>query len=135
VSFHVNVNEVIANRAIELLGGGRGDSALWHPDDHVNCSQSTNDVFPTAMRLATVFLIDGVIREVAIIVKLFSRKARAFDHVLKSGPTRLMDAVPIRLGQEFAAYSAAMNRCEGTLDYSLGLLKEVGLGGAAVGTA
>ena len=81
------------------------------------------------MRLATVFLIDGVIREVVILVKMFSRKARAFDHVLKSGPTHLMDAVPIRLGQQFAAYSAAMNRCEGMLDYSLGLLKEVGLGG------
>ena len=134
MSFHMNANGVIANRAIELLAGGRGAYALCHPNDHVNCSQSTNDVFPTAMRLASVFLIDGVIREVAILVKSLSRKARDFDHVLKSGRTHLMDAVPIRLGQEFAAYSTAMNRCKGMLEYSLGLLKEVGLGGSAVGT-
>ena len=129
VPFHMNANEVIANRAIELLGGGRGDYALCHSNDYANCSQSTNDAFPTAMRLASVFLIDGVIREVVILVKSFSRKARAFDHVLKSGRMRLRDAVPIRLGQEFSAYSTAMNRCEGMLEYSLGLLKEVGLGG------
>jgi aspartate ammonia-lyase len=131
----MNANEVIANRAIELLGGGRGDYAFCHPNDHLNCSQFAMDVFPTEMRLASIFLIDGVIREVAIIVKSFSRKALAFDHVLKSGRTHLMDAVPIGLGQEFAAYSAAMNRCEGMLDYSLGLQKEVGFGGSAVGTA
>ena len=134
VSFHMNANEVIANRAIELLGGKRGDYALCHPNDHVNCSQSTNDVFPTAMRLACVFLFDDVLRAVAELAKSFSRKAGAFDRVLKSGRTHLMDAVPIRLGQEFAAYATAMRRCEGVLEYALGLLKEVGLGGSAVGT-
>jgi aspartate ammonia-lyase len=134
VSFHMNVNEVIANRAIEMLGGKRGDYALCHPNDHVNCSQSTNDVFPTAMRLACVFLFGDVLRAVAELAKSFSRKASAFDRVLKSGRTHLMDAVPIRLGQEFAAYATAMRRCEGTLEYALGLLKEVGLGGSAVGT-
>ena len=119
VPFHMNANEVIANRAIGLLGGRRVDYARCHPNDHVNCSQSTNDVFPTAMRLASVFLIEEVVREVAMLAKSLSRKARTFDHVLKSGRTHLMDAVPIRLGQEFAAYSTAMNRCEGMLGYSL----------------
>jgi aspartate ammonia-lyase len=134
VSFHMNANEVIANRAIELLGGKRGDYALCHPNDHVNCSQSTNDVFPTAMRLASVFLFDEVLRAVAELAKSFSRKATAFDRILKSGRTHLMDAVPIRLGQEFAAYATSTRRCEGVLEYALELLKEVGLGGSAVGT-
>jgi aspartate ammonia-lyase len=134
VSFHMNANEVIANRAIEFLGGKRGDYALCHPNDHVNCSQSTNDVFPTAMRLACVFLFDDVLRALAELAMSFSRKATAFDRILKSGRTHLMDAVPIRLGQEFAAYATSMRRCEGVLEYSLGLLKEVGLGGSAVGT-
>ena len=134
VSFHMNANEVIANRAIELLGGKRGDYAVCHPNDHVNCSQSTNDVFPTAMRLASVFLFDDVLRAVAELAKSFSRKAHTFDRILKSGRTHLMDAVPIRLGQEFAAYATSMNRCEGVLEYALELLKEVGLGGSAVGT-
>ncbi len=134
VSFHMNANEVIANRAIELLGGKRGDYAVCHPNDHVNCSQSTNDVFPTAMRLASVFLFDDVLRAAAELAKSFSRKAHTFDRILKSGRTHLMDAMPIRLGQEFAAYATAMNRCEGVLEYALELLKEVGLGGSAVGT-
>ena len=134
VSFNMNANEVIANRAIELLGGQRGNYELCHPNDHVNCSQSTNDVFPTAMRLASVFLFDDVLRAVAELAKSFSRKASDFDRVLKSGRTHLMDAVPIRLGQEFAAYATSMRRCEGVLEYALGLLKEVGLGGSAVGT-
>ena len=134
VSFHMNANEVIANRAIELLGGKRGDYELCHPNDHVNCSQSTNDVFPTAMRLAAVFLFDDVLGAVAELAKSFSRKASDFDRVLKSGRTHLMDAVPIRLGQEFAAYATSMRRCEGVLEYALGLLKEIGLGGSAVGT-
>src|SRR5580704_4421344 len=134
VSFHMNANEVIANRANEILGGRLGDYKLCHPNDHVNCSQSTNDVFPAAMRLASVFLFDDVLRATAELAKSFSRKARDFDRILKSGRTHLMDAVPIRLGQEFAAYATSMRRCEGVLEYALGLLKEVGLGGSAVGT-
>jgi aspartate ammonia-lyase len=134
VSFHMNANEVIANRAIELLGGKKGDYALCHPNDHVNCSQSTNDVFPSAMRLASVFLFNDVLRAIAELAKSFSRKAGDFDRILKSGRTHLMDAVPLRLGQEFAAYATAMRRCEGVLEYAVGILKEVGLGGSAVGT-
>jgi aspartate ammonia-lyase len=134
VSFHMNANEVIANRAIELLGGKRGDYQICHPNDHVNCSQSTNDVFPTAMRLASIFLLNDVLQAVTEIAKSFSVQAKAFDRILKSGRTHLMDAMPIRLGQEFAAYATSMRRCEGVLEYSVGMLKEVGLGGTAVGT-
>lgn len=134
VSFHMNANEVIANRAIEILGGKPGDYAICHPNDHVNCSQSTNDVFPTAMRLAAVFLFDEVLATVALLEKSLSRKAVSFDRILKSGRTHLMDAVPIRLGQEFAAYSTAMQRCKVVLKQALSLLKEIGLGGSAVGT-
>jgi aspartate ammonia-lyase len=121
--FHINANEVIANRATELLGGEGSHYALCHPNDHANCSQSTNDVFPTAMRLASVFLFDDVLRAVAELAKSFSRKASAFDRILKSGRTRLMDAVPIRPGPEFAPYAIAMRRCGGVLEYAFGLLK------------
>jgi aspartate ammonia-lyase len=134
VSFHMNANEVIANRAIEFLGGEKGDYELCDPNDHVNCSQSTNDVYPTAMRLASVLLLDELFGAVAGLAKSFSRKASEFDRILKSGRTHMMDAVPIRLGQEFAAYATAMRRCECVLEYAAGLLKEVGLGGSAVGT-
>src|ERR1017187_369623 len=134
VSFHMNANEVIANRAIEMLGGKRGDYQLCHPNDHVNCSQSTNDVFPTAMRLATVFLFGQGLIALEGLEKSFSRKAKLFDCVLKSGRTHLMDAVPIRLGQECAAYATAMRRCAVLLKQARALLSEVGLGGSAVGT-
>jgi aspartate ammonia-lyase len=134
VSFHMNANEVIANRANEILGGKLGDYRLCHPNDHVNCSQSTNDVFPTAMRLASIFWIDEALDALGDLAKSFSRKANQFDRILKSGRTHLMDAVPVRLGQEFAAYATAMRRCEGVLEYAVGLLKEVGLGGSATGT-
>ncbi len=116
VSFHMNANEVIANRAIEFLGGKRGRLWICHPNDHVNCSQSTNDVFPTAMRLACLFLFDDVLRARCGTCAVICRKGTAFDRILKSGRTHLMDAVPIRLGQEFAAYAtcdAAMRGCDG----------------------
>ena len=134
VSFHMNANEVIANRAIEMLGGKRGDYQLCHPNDHVNCSQSTNDVFPTAMRLATLFLFGQGLVALEGLEESFARKAESFDRVLKSGRTHLMDAVPIRLGQEFAAYATAMRRCAVLLKQARALLSEVGLGGSAVGT-
>jgi len=134
VSFHMNANEVIANRAIEILGGKRGDYEICHPNDHVNFGQSTNDVFPTAMRLAALLLFDEVVGSVQILEKSLAKKGRAFDHILKSGRTHMMDAVPIRLGQEFAAYATAMNRCAENLRESLEYLREVGLGGSAVGT-
>lgn len=134
VSFHMNANEVIANRAIEILGGKRGEYQLCYPNDHVNCSQSTNDVFPTAMRLAAIFLFDQNLIALARLERSFARKARSFDGILKSGRTHLMDAVPIRMGQEFAAYATAMRRCEFVLKEAQKLMGEIGLGGSAVGT-
>jgi aspartate ammonia-lyase len=134
VSFHMNANEVIANLAIEMLEGKRGDYRVCHPNDHVNCSQSTNDVFPTAMRLAGVFLFGEILNAVKGLEKALTRKSEAFDRVLKAGRTHLMDAVPIRLGQEFAAYATSMRRCGGVLSQARNLLLEVGLGGSAVGT-
>jgi aspartate ammonia-lyase len=134
VSFHMNVNEVIANRAIELMGGKRGDYEICHPNDDVNFGQSTNDVFPTAMRLASIFLFDQLLGELKNLEQSFARKSRAFDHILKSGRTHMMDAVPIRLGQEFAAYATSMRRCETALKSTIELLSEIGLGGSAVGT-
>jgi len=134
VSFHMNANEVIANRANELLGGKRGDYSLCHPNDHVNFGQSTNDVFPTAMRLAGVILFDQLLESLSTLEKSFSRKAKEFDHILKSGRTHMMDAVPVRLGQEFAAYATALRRCAGVIVQTQDLLREIGLGGSAVGT-
>jgi aspartate ammonia-lyase len=134
VSFHMNANEVIANRAIEILGGRRGDDSVVHPNDHVNCSQSTNDVFPTAMRLAVIHLFDELLQSVGELERSLARKGKAFDHILKSGRTHMMDAVPVRLGQEFAAYATAMRRCALILRQAQDHLREVGLGGSAVGT-
>src|ERR1700680_2518513 len=134
VSFHMNGNEVIANRAIEILGGKRGDYDICHPNDHVNFGQSTNDVFPTAMRLAALLLFDEVLNSLGTLEQSFTRKGKTFDHILKSGRTHMMDAVPIRMGQEFSAYATAMRRCAVLLRQAQELLSEVGLGGSAVGT-
>ncbi|HEV2385943.1 MAG TPA: aspartate ammonia-lyase [Candidatus Acidoferrales bacterium] len=134
VSFHMNANEVIANRAIEILGGRRGQYEICHPNDHVNFGQSTNDVFPTAMRLASILLIDEVRESVDGLRKSLAKKGREFDGILKSGRTHMQDAVPIRLGQEFAGYATALERANGVLVQAQALLAEVGLGGTAVGT-
>ncbi|MBI3671107.1 MAG: aspartate ammonia-lyase [Acidobacteria bacterium] len=134
VSFHMNANEVIANRAIEILGGTRGNYEICHPNDHVNFGQSTNDVFPTAMRLASLLLLDDVVQSLGELERSFARKGKAFDHILKSGRTHMMDAVPVRLGQEFAAYATALRRGAGVLQQAQDLLRELGLGGSAVGT-
>ena len=134
VSFHMNANEVIANRAIEILGGARGDYSLIHPNDHVNFGQSTNDVFPTSMRLATLLLTDELLASAAELEASLGRKGGEFDKVITSGRTHMMDAVPVRLGQEFRAYSTAINRAQKAIRDAQNLLREVGLGGSAVGT-
>jgi aspartate ammonia-lyase len=134
-SFHMNVNEVVANRAEELLGGRKGEYRLVHPHDHVNMAQSTNDVFPTAMRLASLALLrDRLFPALLMLEGSLGRKAREFNGVLKSGRTHLQDAVPIRLGQEFAAYKAAVVRSRASLVYAARSLYELGIGGSAVGT-
>jgi len=134
VSFHMNTNEVIANRAIEILGGVLGDYSKVHPNDHVNYGQSTNDVFPTGMRLATLLELEKLYPVLDSLVTALAQKGKEFHGILKSGRTHMQDAVPMRLGQEFAAYAVAIKRCQDAIRSSAELLRELGLGGSAVGT-
>jgi len=134
VSLHMNTNEVIANRANEILGGKLGEYAHLHPNDHVNYGQSTNDVFPTAMRLATLLALDTLYPVLNRLAATFAEKAQAFHHIMKSGRTHMQDAVPMRLGQEFAAYGLAIEKGQQFLKMAAGTLRELGLGGSAVGT-
>ncbi|HMI31048.1 MAG TPA: aspartate ammonia-lyase [Candidatus Limnocylindrales bacterium] len=133
-SFHMNVNEVIANRACEILGGKRGDHALVSPNDDVNMAQSTNDVIPTAMRLAAYTLSGPVHEEMRALARALGSRAEAFSGVLKSGRTHLQDAVPVTLGQEFSAYAATVEGWSEWLGRSRDGLLSLGLGGNAAGT-
>jgi len=134
VSFHMNSNEVIANRAAELLGGARGEYKHVHPNDHVNYGQSTNDVFPTAMRLAALLELEKLCPVLDSLIAALEAKGKEFHHILKSGRTHMMDAVPMRLGQEFHAYAGAIKRAKKAIQEQSEFLREVGLGGSAVGT-
>jgi aspartate ammonia-lyase len=134
VSFHMNSNEVIANRAAELLGGVRGEYKHVHPNDHVNYGQSTNDVFPTAMRLSALLELDKLYPVLDDFIAALDEKGKEFHHVLKSGRTHMMDAVPMRLGQEFHAYAATIKRGKQAIQQQSELLRQIGLGGSAVGT-
>jgi aspartate ammonia-lyase len=134
VSFHMNTNEVIANRGIEILGGSLGDYSKVHPNDQVNYGQSTNDVFPTGMRLATLLELERLYPVLDSLVAALEQKGKEFYGILKSGRTHMQDAVPMRLGQEFAAYAVAIRRAKDAIRSSAELLRELGLGGSAVGT-
>jgi aspartate ammonia-lyase len=134
VSFHMNTNEVIANRAIEILGGTLGDYSKVHPNDHVNYGQSTNDVFPTGMRLATLLELEKLYPVLDSLVAALEKKGKEFHSILKSGRTHMQDAVPMRLGQEFTAYAGAIRRAKDAIQKNAELLRELGLGGSAVGT-
>jgi aspartate ammonia-lyase len=133
-SFHMNVNEVLANAAIEALGGLRGDYSLVHPNDHVNYGQSTNDVIPTATRLAALLLLGGLVAAVERLAAAFRAKANAFGAILKTGRTHLQDAVPVRLGQELGGYATAMEKAARTVEAAGRSCAELGLGGSATGT-
>jgi aspartate ammonia-lyase len=133
-SFNMNVNEVIANLA-NLSGGGRlGDYRPIHPNDHVNMAQSTNDVFPTAIRVATLMLATRLWPALESLADALDERAEAFSDVIKSGRTHLQDAVPVTLGQEFKAYAAAIRRSTRLLRESAGEMKVLGIGGTAAGT-
>ena len=134
VSFHMNSNEVIANRAAELLGGTLGEYKHVHPNDHVNYGQSTNDVFPTAMRLSALLELEKLYPVLDSFIAALDEKGKEFHHVLKSGRTHMMDAVPMRLGQEFHAYAAVIKRAKKAVEQQSEFLREIGLGGSAVGT-
>jgi len=133
-SYNMNVNEVIANIAIESLGGEKGDYSVIHPNDHVNFGQSTNDVFPTAMRISALFLLAELFPVLDELVNALNEKAEEFDNVIKSGRTHLQDAVPIRLGQEFSGYAEAVSKSVKRIEKASDALKELGVGGTAVGT-
>jgi aspartate ammonia-lyase len=133
-SHNMNANEVLANRAIELLGGELGDYSIVHPNDHVNMAQSTNDVFPTAMRLAALEVTHELIMTLDLLAVSLRTKSMEFDHIVKSGRTHLQDAVPIRLGQEVGAYATAIHKNSNRIARAADELKELGLGGTAVGT-
>ena len=133
-SLNMNANEVIANRAIELLGGQKGDYSIVNPNDHVNCSQSTNDVIPTAGKMTSLRLLKNLKKELRRLYEALSKKADEFDHVIKMGRTQMQDAVPIRLGQEFKAYSVAVMRDINRMYKAMDEMRTLNMGGTAVGT-
>jgi len=133
-SFNMNMNEVVANRALELIGKKKGNYSVIHPNDHVNMAQSTNDTYPTAMRLCILIIAQDLLDNLDNLRKAFVKKGMEFERVLKSGRTHLMDALPVTLGQEFMAYSVAIKKARDMLKEKLKLLEEVPLGATAVGT-
>ncbi len=133
-SHNMNVNEVLANRACELLGGERGDKSLVDPNDHVNKAQSTNDVIPTAMRLAALDLAPAAVEAVQKLAETFQGKSDEWDGIVKSGRTHLMDATPIRLGQEVSGWAAALRTAASRILSTLPEMGALGIGGTAVGT-
>lgn len=132
-SHNMNVNEVIANRATQILGGKLGEYRV-HPNDHVNMAQSTNDTIPTAIRLGALWRLDELLGAVSALANALHHKAVEFDNVVKSGRTHLQDAVPIRLGQEFGAYARAVERDGERIRLSAEGLRRLGIGGTATGT-
>jgi fumarate hydratase class II/aspartate ammonia-lyase len=132
-SFHMNVNEVLANRAAELLGGRRGDRSV-DPNDDVNLAQSTNDVIPTAIRLAALATAPRAVEALDRLSATFARKAKAWDGIVKAGRTHLMDATPIRLGQEVSGWAAALSAAAARVNGALPEMAALGIGGTAVGT-
>ena len=133
-SHNMNCNEVLANRANELLGGARGAYTPVHPNDHVNMAQSTNDVIPTAIRLAVLRELPALLDALGRLAAGFLAKGQAFDRILKSGRTHLQDATPIRLGQEFTAYGHTIERNRDRVAQAAEALRDLGIGGTAVGT-
>ncbi|MBA3343485.1 MAG: aspartate ammonia-lyase [Gemmatimonadaceae bacterium] len=133
-SHNMNTNEVLANRANEILGKPRGEYRPVHPNDHVNMAQSTNDVIPTAIRLACVTELPKLVSAFDKLASAFENKGREFDDVMKAGRTHLQDAMPIRLGQEFKAYAGSLRRCVRRVEQAADYLRDLGIGGSAVGT-
>jgi aspartate ammonia-lyase len=130
----MNANEVIANRAIEILKGTKGEYKIIHPNDHVNMAQSTNDTFPTAMRIAALIETKGLISSLTLLRNALKSKSRKFDSVIKSARTHLQDAVPIRLGQEFNSYASAVGSSIERIKEARAGLRNIGLGATAAGT-
>ena len=134
-SMNMNANEVIANRANEMLDGNRGEYAFVHPIDHVNCSQSTNDVIPTAGKIAVIKQIKKTLTELKKLHNAFLDKAKEFEDVIKLGRTHLQEAMPIKLGQVFKSFASILNRDMKKLELSITYLSEVNIGATAIGTS
>jgi fumarate hydratase class II len=130
----MNVNEVLANRASELLGGERGAKRLVHPNDDVNLGQSSNDVFPTAMHIAAVLALEDLLAAVERLRQALREKSAAFEAIVKIGRTHLQDATPLTLGQEFSGYVAQLEHAAGAIRSTQTGLHELAIGGTAVGT-
>lgn len=133
-SHNMNANEVIANRAIEILGGKLGDYSIVHPNDHVNYGQSTNDVFPTSGKIATIRLLMDAIKTLTNLSEAFDKKSKEFDDCIKMGRTQMQDAIPIRLGQEFNAYNSVIKRDIARFYKAIEEVSVVNLGATAIGT-
>ncbi len=133
-SHNMNANEVLANRAIEILGGRKGDYKLVSPHDHVNMGQSTNDAYPTFIRVASCMMAQPLTQALASLIQALNDKAKEFDTIVKSGRTHLQDAAPIRLGQEFAAWANIIAHDRESIEHAQDLMLELNLGGTAVGT-
>ncbi|NUP43404.1 MAG: aspartate ammonia-lyase [Streptomyces sp.] len=133
-STNMNANEVIANRALEILGHAKGDYAQLHPNEDVNLSQSTNDVYPTAVKVSTILAVQGLLAAMEILREAFAAKAEEFRDILKMGRTQLQDAVPMTLGQEFSAYAVMLEEDQSRLLEAQSLVHEINLGATAIGT-
>lgn len=133
-SHNMNVNEVLANRANEILGHPRGGYTPVHPNDHVNMAQSTNDTIPTNIRLAALGELPALDGQLMALRDALAEKGKEFDDVMKAGRTHLQDAMPIRLGQEFKAYAGSIERCRRRVQDAASYLNDLGIGGSAVGT-
>jgi aspartate ammonia-lyase len=133
-SSNMNANEVIANRALELLGAGKGEYSRLHPNDHVNLSQSTNDAYPTAVKIATITGVQELLAALEVLEDAFAAKAREFRTVVKMGRTQLQDAVPMTLGQEFGTYAVMIREDRQRLAEASLLVHEINLGATAIGT-
>jgi aspartate ammonia-lyase len=134
-SSNMNANEVIANRAIELLGGKKGDYSIVHPNDDVNMAQSTNDVIPTAAKMTVIDLMRPLQKNLKKLEEAFLMKAEEFNDIIKMGRTQMQDAVPIRLGQEFKAYAAAIKRDRERIALAEKDMHIINMGGSAIGTS
>src|SRR6185437_13660774 len=133
-STNMNANEVIGNRALELLGHGRGEYHILHPIEHVNLGQSTNDVYPTAVKVGLRLALDGLSGALSTLARSFRRKAAEYPDVLKVGRTQLQDAVPMTVGQELDAFAVMITEDVDRIAEAAALISEINLGGTAIGT-
>lgn len=133
-STNMNANEVIANRALEMLGEKRGSYSALHPNSHVNMSQSTNDVYPSAIKIASLLMVGQLLKETNALADSFAAKSKEFDDVVKMGRTQLQDAVPMTLGQEFGTWSRTVAEAGKRIEFALDKVLELNIGGTAIGT-